>query len=51
MKDANKILKKKIEDLEEQLRALQESHSRLSAHYHEFAKATIEYLKENAEEE
>ncbi len=42
---------KKIEALEEQVRTLQESHSKLSAHYHEFVRATVNYLKENAEEE
>jgi prefoldin subunit 5 len=51
MKDSSKILKKKIEDLEDQLLALQEAHKQLSEHYHEFVKATVEYLKENAEEE
>jgi len=51
MKDANKILKKKIEDLEEQLLALQKAHNKLETHYHQFAKATLLCFKETAEEE
>ena len=51
MKDNNKILKKKIEDLEDQLLALQEAHNRLEAHYHQFVKATLLCFRENAEEE
>ena len=41
---------KKIEALEEQVRQLQESHDKLKAHYKQFAKATVSYLKENEEE-
>jgi predicted RNase H-like nuclease (RuvC/YqgF family) len=41
---------KKIEALEEQVRQLQESHEKLKAHYHQFMKATVSYLKENEEE-
>ena len=41
---------KKIEDLEEQIRQLQESHDKLKAHYQQFAKATLQCLKEISEE-
>ena len=41
----------KIKDLENQIKELKESHDKLAAHYYEFVKATVEYLKENAEEE
>ena len=48
-KGANKT-NQKIEALEEQVRQLQESHDKLKAHYQEFVKATVSYLKENEEE-
>jgi len=48
-KDADKT-NQKIEELQEQVRQLQESHDKLKAHYQEFVKATVLYLKENEEE-
>tara|TARA_Y100000593_G_C4221586_1_gene292147 strand:+ start:37 stop:180 length:144 start_codon:yes stop_codon:yes gene_type:complete len=39
----------KIKALENQIKELRESHEKLAAHYHEFVKATVEYLKEGAE--
>ena len=41
----------KIKALENQVKELQEAHKQLAEHYHEFVKATVKYLKENAEEE
>ena len=41
----------KIKALENQVKELQEVHKQLAEHYHEFAKATVQYLKETAEEE
>ena len=41
----------KIKALENQVKELQEACKQLSEHYHEFVKATVKYLKENAEEE
>jgi len=41
----------KIKALESQVKELQDSHNALAKHYHEFVKATVQYLKENAEEE
>ena len=41
----------RIEALEAQVNALRESHDELVKHYHEFVKATVQYLKEDAEEE
>ena len=40
----------KIKALESQVKELQEAHKQLSAHYHEFVKATIQCFKESAEE-
>ena len=40
----------KIKALENQIKELKESHDKLAAHYHEFVKATVGYLKENEEE-
>ena len=40
----------RIRVLEEQIKGLQESYNKLSAHYHEFVKATVQCFKENAEE-
>jgi hypothetical protein len=44
-------LELKIKKMQSQIQELQEAHKQLSAHYHEFVKATVKYLKENAEEE
>jgi hypothetical protein len=41
----------KIKVLENQIKELHEAHKQLAEHYHEFVKATVQYLKENAEEE
>ena len=41
----------KIKGLENQIKELHEAHNQLAVHYHEFEKATVQYLKENAEEE
>ena len=43
----------KIKSLENQIKELKESHDSLAAHYREFVKATVGYLKEreSAEEE
>jgi hypothetical protein len=41
----------RIDALEEQVKAIQESHNSFIKHYHEFVKATLLCLKENAEEE
>ena len=40
----------RIKILELQVKELQEAHVKLSAHYHEFVRATVEYLKESDEE-
>ena len=40
----------KIKALENQVKELQEAHKQLSEHYHEFVRATVEYLKESDEE-
>ena len=41
----------KIKALENQVKELQEAHKKLSEHYQEFVKATVQYLKEDTEEE
>jgi len=37
--------------LESQIKELQEAYKQLSEHYHDFVKATVQYLKENDEKE
>jgi len=44
-------LELKIRALTAEVKELQDSHNTLAKHYHEFVKATVKYLKENAEEE
>lgn len=44
-------LELKIRTLKAEVKELQEAHKQLAEHYHEFVKATVKYLKENAEEE
>jgi prefoldin subunit 5 len=39
-------LELKVKELQEQVHKLQESHDMLKAHYHQFAKATLEVFKE-----
>ena len=39
-------LELKVKELQEQIHELQESHDKLKAHYHQFAKATLEVFKE-----
>ena len=46
----NKTKEARLEALETQVRDLKEAHDRLSRHYHEFVKATVQCFKENAEE-
>ena len=41
----------RIDILEEQVKALQESHNSFVQHYHEFVIATVQTLKEISEEE
>jgi len=44
-------LELKIKKMQSQIQELQDSHSALAKHYQEFVKATVQCLKENAEEE
>jgi len=44
-------LELKIRALTAEVKELQDSHSALAKHYQEFVKATVQCLKENAEEE
>ncbi len=44
-------LELKINKLQSQLEELQKAHKQLAEHYHEFVKATVQYLKEDTEEE
>jgi len=41
----------KIRKLELEIKELKEAHIELSQHYREFVKATVNYLKQNTEEE
>tara|TARA_R110000824_G_scaffold731_8_gene4571 strand:- start:5992 stop:6135 length:144 start_codon:yes stop_codon:yes gene_type:complete len=40
----------KIKALENQVKELQEAHKKLSEHYQEFVKATVQCFKESSEE-
>jgi len=41
----------RIDALEEQVRAIQESHDSFIQHYHEFVRASVVYAREGTEEE